>query len=237
MSRRIYIGDIQGCRAELEALLEELRFDPSSDRLHPVGDLVNRGPDSLGTLRLLRDLDVPAVLGNHDVHLLRAAHGLRRLSESDTLDEVLAAPDRGALLEWLARLPFVRASDDLYQVHAGLHPSWADPVRALAGLDPLLPHPDVDFATRARECTPDGEWRASETASRDVRPWFEFYDAARHGGRKVVFGHWAARGLVEEEHVRGLDTGCVWGGRLTAWIAEEDRLVHVPARRAYARIE
>lgn len=236
MSRRIFIGDIQGCRTELETLLETLRFDPGSDRLHPVGDLVNRGPDSLGTLRLLQQLDARAVLGNHDLHLLRVARGLRTRSESDTFDEVLAASDRETLLAWLASLPFLRATPELYQVHAGLHPRWSDPERVLAGLDPLIPHPDVAFATRVRECTASGAWREEEAPAEARRPWFEFYDAESHGGRTVVFGHWAARGLVEAPHLRGLDSGCVWGGKLTAWIDEEDRIVQVDARRAYAHI-
>lgn len=234
MTRRIFIGDIQGCRVELEALLEKLRFDPSTDRLHPVGDLVNRGPDSLGTLRRLRELDARAVLGNHDLHLLRVAEGLRSLSDGDTFGDVLAADDREPLLAWLADQPFLRTSRGVFQVHAGLHPEWSSPKRRLAGIDPREPHQDTDFATRVRECTAKGEWRAGEGTER--RPWFEFYDAARHDGRTVVFGHWAARGLVEEPHVRGLDTGCVWGGKLTAWVPEDDRFVSVPARRAYATI-
>src|SRR5688572_749323 len=109
--RRIFIGDIQGCREELERLLEAVQFDPAADELEPVGDLVNRGPDSLGTLRLLRGLDAGGVLGNHDLHLLRAAHGTRELGPRDTLAEVLAADDRDELLAWLAERPFVRTWD------------------------------------------------------------------------------------------------------------------------------
>src|SRR6185436_16094433 len=102
MLRRIFIGDIQGCREELEALLEKLRFDPVADVLCPVGDLVNRGPDSLGVLRILEDLDVPGVLGNHDLHLLQVAAGLRQTRRTDTLEGVLASPERTILLGWLA---------------------------------------------------------------------------------------------------------------------------------------
>jgi bis(5'-nucleosyl)-tetraphosphatase (symmetrical) len=229
MARRIFIGDIQGCREELERLLEETRYDPATDALEPVGDLVNRGPDSPGTLRLLRSLGAEGVLGNHDLHLLRTAAGKRELRAGDTLEEVLAAPDRRELLDWLASKPFVRTWPDLTLVHAGLHPRWEDPEVQLAGKDPLEPSDDVEFVTRVRTC--DAQGGRHEPG----QPWYEYYDPANHGNRKVVFGHWAAQGLLIRPHVIGLDSGCVWGGKLTAWIAEEDRIVQVPAQRAYAR--
>ena len=234
MERRIFVGDVQGCRAELELLLEELAFDPDRDGLFPVGDLVNRGPDSLGTLRLLNDLGARPVLGNHDLHLLRVSQELRELAPTDTLSELLGAPDCDDLLTWLANQPFLRRFPDLYLVHAGLHPEWRAPEDELAGLDPFVPDERTDFATRVRRCDARGGREGASEA--ELEPWFHFYDPSRHGGRSVVFGHWAARGLVSEPHLRGLDTGCVWGGRLTAWIAEEDRLVSVPATRAHARI-
>jgi bis(5'-nucleosyl)-tetraphosphatase (symmetrical) len=233
-ARRIFVGDIQGCRAEFEELLETVRFDPAADVLHPVGDLVNRGPDSLGALRLCKELGARPVLGNHDLHLLRAAAGLRAPAPGDTLDELLAAPDRDELLAWLAAQPFVRVFDDLYLVHAGLHPRWDDPVRALAGADPLAPSPAVQFATRVRYCDAHGERPADdEAAPPGFEPWDRFYEPSLHGGRRVVFGHWAARGLVRTEKVIGLDSGCVWGGALSAWIPEERRVVSVPAQRVW----
>ena len=93
-SRRIFIGDIQGCLIELEQLLEALDFDPAKDVLHPVGDLVNRGPDSVGVLRLLKSLNAKGVLGNHDVHLLRTAAGMRRPGPDERMECVLEADDR-----------------------------------------------------------------------------------------------------------------------------------------------
>jgi len=236
VSRRIFVGDIQGCRDELERLLEAVRFDPAVDRLEPVGDLVNRGPDSLGTLRLARELGAGGVLGNHDLHLLRAAAGTRPLGPRDTLDEVLAADDRVELLTWLAERPFARAWGDVLLVHAGLDPRWKDPVLALAGLDPLAPHPDSDFATRVRYCAPDGARPESDwpPPSPPFAPWHEQWFATRDERRTLVFGHWARAGLVVGERLRGLDSGCVWGGRLTAWIAEEDRLVQVDATRTWS---
>lgn len=243
--RRIFIGDVQGCREELETLLERCRYDPATDALHPVGDLVNRGPDSLGALRLLRQLGAEPVLGNHDLHLLRTAAGRRQLSDGDTIEPILTAEDRDALLDWLAAQPLLRVFDDLYLVHAGLHPGWRDPAAELAGLDPLEKHPASDFATRVRLCSASGEWpprsrreEPGEVAGPDLgderfRPWDRFYRPSEHGGRRVVFGHWAARGLVRAENVIGLDTGCVWGGSLTAWVCEERRVVSVPARRQW----
>jgi bis(5'-nucleosyl)-tetraphosphatase (symmetrical) len=238
MPRRIFIGDIQGCREELEALLEKLRFDPVADVLCPVGDLVNRGPDSLGVLRLMRRLEAASVLGNHDLHLLQVAAGLREPRRTDTLAEVLASAERAELLAWLARLPFARQWDDVLLVHAALHPRWSDPLRELAGVDPIRPTRAAIFAVRTRYCDPRGDLpeRDDVPPPPPFRPWHEYYDSGRHGGRTVVFGHWATQGLLVRAHVRGLDTGCVWGRELTAWIAEEDRLVAVPARRAYAVI-
>lgn len=237
--RRIFIGDIQGCRAELETLLERVRFDPARDVLCPVGDLVNRGPDSLGTLRLLVRLDARSVLGNHDVHLLQVAAGARAARGADTLADVLAAEDRGALLAWLAALPLVRRFDDVLLVHAALHPRWREPERELGAFDPLQPSRAALFALRTRYCDREGNLPARDDSppGPPFRPWHDFYRAEEHGGRTAVFGHWATQGLLLRAHLRGLDTGCVWGRELTAWIAEEDRIVSVPARRAYAAIE
>ena len=225
---------MQGCRAELEALLGEVRFDPARDRLEPTGDLVNRGPDSLGALRLVASLDAGGVLGNHDVHLLRRARGLSPARPRDTLDDVLTAPDRDTLLAWLAARPFVKDWPDAILVHAGLNPTWSDPVAQLSGHDPWSQDDDVAFATRVRYCAADGRRPARDDPppGRPFRPWYEHWEDREE--RTLVFGHWARRGLVHRPRVRGLDTGCVWGGRLTAWIAEEDRFVSVAARRAYA---
>jgi bis(5'-nucleosyl)-tetraphosphatase (symmetrical) len=235
--RRIFVGDIQGCLSELRRLLELLRFDPATDELHPVGDFVNRGPDSAGVLRLLRDLDAGGVLGNHDLHLLRAARDEEPLKRSDTIADVLDAPDRDELLGWLAARPFVRSWPDLLLVHAGLHPRWRDPERRLRGVDPWRPNADARIATQVRWCTARGARPAREDVDPGppFEPWFAFYPGPRVKRRTVVFGHWAARGLVHAPLLRGLDTGCVWGGRLTAWIAEEDRFVAVSASKAYAK--
>ncbi len=234
--RRVFVGDVQGCRDELERLLEAVRFDPAADDLQPVGDVVNRGPDSAGTLRLLRELGAGGVLGNHDVHLLRTAAGERSLGKRDTIQDVLEAPDREELLDWLGARPLVRVWDDVVCVHAALHPAWANPAAELDGLDWRTPHPYVDFATRARYCAPTGDLPASDwpPPPAPYRPWYEVYREAHPDAPTLVFGHWARGGLVVRPGVRGLDTGCVWGQRLTAWLPDEDRLVHVDAARAYS---
>ena len=234
MSRHIFIGDIQGCREELEALLEAVRFDPAADTLHPVGDLVNRGPDSAGTLRLLKSLDAQAVLGNHDLHLMRTAAGTRALGQRDTIQDVLGADDREELLAFVSALPFARRIGRHLLVHAGIHPTWSDPVAQLEGADPLSPHPDTDFVTRVRLCDSSGHRPEENGVSSSDRfePWHRF--VPRESGQTVVFGHWASQGLFIEPGLRGLDSGCVWGNSLTGWIAEEDRIVQVPAARAYA---
>lgn len=235
-ARRIFIGDIQGCREELERLLEACEFDGSRDTLHPVGDLVNRGPDSLGTLRSLRELGAHGVLGNHDLHLLRVAHGTRQLGKRDTLDEVLAAPDCAELLAWLATWPFVLAWDDVLLVHGALHPAWTDPVATLEGIDLWNPDERTDFATRVRYCDADGNRPDSDwpPPAPPFTEWWRHWPADPSDRRTVVFGHWARQGLLVRPGFRGLDTGCVWGKELTAWIAEEDRLVSVRAAREYS---
>jgi bis(5'-nucleosyl)-tetraphosphatase (symmetrical) len=121
------IGDIQGCFRTLQKLLAQIRFDPAADRLWLVGDLVNRGPGSLEVLRWARSLGdgLRLVLGNHDLHLIGRALGLRRPKPRDTLDAVLAAPDRDALIGWLRRQPFVHREDPWLMVHAGLLPQWS----------------------------------------------------------------------------------------------------------------
>ncbi|MEX1024826.1 MAG: metallophosphoesterase [Planctomycetota bacterium] len=236
--RRIFVGDIQGCREELERLLEVARFDPATDELHPVGDFVNRGPDSAGVLRLCRQLGAGGVLGNHDVNLFAVARGERRARERDTFESVLGAPDREELLAWLAQRPFLRVWPDLYLVHAGLHPAWDEPEAALGDPTPLEPGQAGHYAVSVRTCNAAGEPGDVDGngPAPPYRPWDAWYDPARHAGRRVVFGHWSTRGLVDEPGALGLDTGCVWGGELTGWIAEEERLVRVPARRAYSPI-
>jgi bis(5'-nucleosyl)-tetraphosphatase (symmetrical) len=237
---RIFIGDVQGCDHELELLLEQLRFDPAQHELWFVGDLVNRGPDSLAVLRRVRSAGARTVLGNHDLHLLGLADGSRRARADDTLDDVLQAPDREELLDWLRQQPLVQSWDDLIAVHAGLHPDWNDPDAVARPLEDEIrsgtvpwSDPSLSFLTRVRQC--DSRGRRPEDA-RPPRGGFSPWDRFYRGKRTVVCGHWAQRGLFTKGRVRSLDTGCVWGGALSAWIATTDKVVSVPAARRYAAI-
>ena len=120
------VGDLQGCSQPLERLLDKIRFDPARDRLWFVGDLVNRGPDSLGCLRRVKGLGSAAtvVLGNHDLHIICVAEGMEKRRKRDTLDDVLAAPDRDELLAWLRHRPLMHVEDRFVLVHAALLPEW-----------------------------------------------------------------------------------------------------------------
>lgn len=258
MSRHA-IGDIQGCCDELRALLERIGFCADRDRLWLVGDLVNRGPQSLEVLRFVRALGDNAigVLGNHDLHLLAVACGCRPARRSDTLDEILRAPDRDALLEWLANRPLAHFEAGDLLVHAGVVPQWtveatlavAREVETALRHEPrnLFEHmygdePDhwsdvltgtdrlrfaINVLTRIRVCTNEGRinlrMKGKPPAS-DSRwlPWFDVRNR-RTSGTRIVFGHWSALGLVMRDDVVGLDSGCVWGGALTAFDLDSDR--------------
>jgi len=247
------IGDVQGCFATLERLLERIRFNPAADRLWLTGDLVNRGPRSLEVLRWAKGLGgrLVSVLGNHDLHLVGRVLGVRSERKRDTLEPVLAAPDRDELVEWLRNRPLVHREDGRLLVHAGLQPSWTvDEAEALARhLEERLRGPKgrrllEDMTTRdvpgwptvdgrkqrdalalqtftlLRTCSPDGRLchdfsGPPEEAPRGCTPWFAV-PGRRSAETLVVFGHWAALGLVREKNILALDTGCVWGGPLSA---------------------
>ena len=263
------IGDVQGCHAELCELLDLVAFSPRDDRLWLVGDLVNRGPASLAVLREVMALGdaATAVLGNHDFHLLTIAYGLRKPHRGDTVDEVLAAPDRDALIDWLARRPLVVGDDDWLMVHAGLLPSWT-PAQALAlsrevettmagagrgafldvlyGDEPRRWRDDlhgddrlraiVNVCTRLRYCTADGtmefrEKRGPAHTPDGFRAWFA-HDTRKSASVSVVCGHWSTLDLMLAPNVAMLDSGCVWGGPLTAIRLPDRRVYQVPSRQA-----
>ena len=247
------IGDVQGCCDALERLLAQIDFSPSRDRIHVLGDLVNRGPQSLATLRLLRGFGDAAVclLGNHDLHLLAVAHGGRKLSRSDTLNDVLNAPDRNEWIEWLRHRPMALMDQGWLMVHAGVLPQWdAATTLALAreveavlrspdvgeflgvmyGNEPLRWAPElsgdrrlrliVNVLTRIRFCTADGtlDLATKEGAGGAPPGHFAWFDVPGRctAGTPVAFGHWSTLGLVNRPDLLALDTGCVWGGQLTA---------------------
>jgi len=242
------IGDIQGCRLTLERLLVTVGFDPGRDRLWLVGDLVNRGPDSAGVLRLLRGLGdaVTCVLGNHDLHLLARATGNSPAKPLDTLDDVLAAPDRDELLTWLAARPLLHREKSLTLVHAGLLPEWtvdaaAAEARRLetalrreprAALGQGRQDPALRALTTLRTCRKNGTpckfSGAPADAPADCVPWFA-HPLRRSRGSTVFFGHWAALGLALGPDYVGLDTGCVWGRELTALRLEDRQIWSIPS--------
>ncbi len=259
------IGDIQGCYPALQRLLERVAFDPLTDRLWIVGDLVNRGPQSLQVLRVLRDLGSAAtvVLGNHDLYLLMVAAGYQRREDDDTLYQVLEAPDRDELLQWLSCRPLMHVEGDYVLVHAGLLPGWtvaraqtlAYEVAAvlrgpqakefllnLAGNKPDRWSDDlkgwerlrvvVNAMTRMRFCTADGRMalRAKgppDKAPPGTMPWFLAPDRFNRT-HTIVCGHWSALGFYRAPGLIALDSGAVWGGKLTAVRLEDGEVIQVP---------
>jgi bis(5'-nucleosyl)-tetraphosphatase (symmetrical) len=252
-----WIGDLQGCDEAFGQLLAEVDFSPSRDTAYLLGDLVNRGPASLAVLRRLLALGDAArcILGNHDLHLLAVACGVRRAHRLDTCGPILDAPDRTVLLDWLRAQPLVRDEHGVLMVHAGVLPTWTrtqvqdlgtevaqaiGPERSWAEMTEFFSRmygnqpdhwsdrwqgPDrlrviVNALTRLRFCTSDGtmEFESKEgagAAPKGFLPWFEV--PARATAQDVIAcGHWSTLGLVNKPHLMSLDTGCVWGGCLSA---------------------
>jgi bis(5'-nucleosyl)-tetraphosphatase (symmetrical) len=266
------VGDIQGCHAELAQLLEAIKFDAARDQLWLVGDLVNRGPGSLEVLRLVKSLGDSAitVLGNHDLHLLAVAVGVAELHRTDTLDEILNAPDRDELLHWLRNQKLLHAQDGCVLVHAGLLPQWSvaqaeslareveEALRAddyaifLARMYGNTPHywdggltgykrlrVIVNAFTRMRICTKDGEMEFKfkgevENIPAGYLPWFDIPERAS-ARSTVIFGHWSALGLKLTPNVIALDTGCLWGGTMTAVRVEDRKLYQVGCKNPVAK--
>ena len=257
------IGDVQGCFDDLQRLLDKIRFDPAADRLWFVGDLVNRGPRSLEVLRFVKSLGEGAVtvLGNHDLHLLAVAAGVRGANRRDTLDPILEAPDREELLTWLRHRPLLHhdGARGFTMIHAGLPPQWdlrlaqacareveavlrSDNVRdflaEMYGDAPPRWHDDlsgwarlrfiVNCLTRLRYCRPDGELVLGEKGPPgqqrgDHLPWFDVPGRVSTSLR-IIFGHWSTLGCYTREGIYALDSGCLWGGALTAMrVATEPR--------------
>ena len=249
------IGDVQGCHDELQRLLERVGFDPAVDRLWFAGDLVNRGPKSLEVLRFVRGLGAAAltVLGNHDLHLLAAAHDPGRIKRRDTLHAILDAPDCGELIDWLRTRPFLHRDEALGYtlIHAGLPPQWdLATARACARevetvlrgpehgqffqqmygnkpnrWDPQLEGMDrlrfiTNCFTRLRFVTRKGKLKLKlkgPPAGQNTKfiPWF-LHPHRRTRNQRIVFGHWSTLGYHVAENTWALDTGCLWGGELTA---------------------
>lgn len=267
-----WIGDIQGCDTALGRWLAHVGFSPSRDHLIVLGDLVNRGPDSVGVLRRLMTLQGSAqcLLGNHDLHALAVAFGFSRTKRLDTLDGLLQAPDREALVGWLRQQHMALWSHGVLAVHAGVLPSWtlAQTLALAEEVQTVLRGPDlphflahmygnepaawrddltglarwrvvVNALTRLRFCTADGTMEfatkdSAENAPPGFMPWFEV-PGRRTADITVAFGHWSTLGWLGRSDVWSLDTGCVWGGCLSAMRLGEDgqrSLVQVACEQA-----
>ena len=265
--RPLAIGDLQGCNARLGALLH--RADPDNSRpLWFAGDLVNRGPHSLAALRRLRALGNRAtvVLGNHDLHLLASATGVRKTHRSDTLDDIMLADDRTALLDWVRTRPLAHLADGHLMVHAGVFaqwtpeetvalaaevqavlsgPHWVDFLRVMYGNTPTrwshsLSGDDrlrtiVNGLTRMRFIDAEGGMdfavkEGADNAPPGLTPWFDV-PGRRTANVTVIFGHWSTLGLLIRPNLLGLDTGCVWGGSLTAVSLHDREVFQVKCHR------
>lgn len=252
MSKIYAVGDVQGCAPSLKALVKKL---PKKSNLIFLGDLVNRGPDSLGALRQLKSLQesgrAECILGNHDLHLLAIDAGLRNTKGLDTVDAILKAPDRKELIHWMRNRPMALSNGKVLTVHAGVLPQWdlqqtiecAQEVEKalrsksykefLANMYGNTPNKwnnslkgyerlrlITNALTRMRFCTPSGQMEFEskeglENGPKGYIPWFNV-PKRKTTDTLIYFGHWSTLGLLRRSNVIGLDTGCVWGGKLTA---------------------
>ena len=262
------VGDIQGCLSSLKHLLEQVNFDQRQDVLWCAGDIVNRGPECLETLRFIHALgdSCISILGNHDLHLLAVAFSDAQFSSTDTLQPILSAPDSAELLHWLRHRPLMHYEHGFALVHAGIHPHWSIP-QALSyahevesvvqgqdyqdyfaqmyGNSPDIWQDDLttmdrlrfitNCFTRMRFCHLDGRLdltnkQGPETAKLGTLPWFEMPHRKAHHN-KIIFGHWASlEGHCHTENLYDLDTGCVWGGKLTMLRLDDGKLFNCKAQ-------
>jgi len=254
------IGDIQGCYKELRELLTLINFNSDKDQLWFVGDLVNRGPDSLSVLRFIKTLGENAisVLGNHDLHMLGVLYGIETPRKKDTFNEILVATDRDSIIEWVCHRPMVhidKASKHIL-VHAGIYPSWSveeaqsyanemeqvlrngeaiNFIKHMYGSEPSQWSDELtgwerlrfitNSFTRMRFCTEDLQLDMKHkgqpgTQPQSLTPWFELRNSALREYR-IVMGHWSTLGKVDDPQLISIDTGCLWGGKLTAYALDQ----------------
>ena len=212
IERTIVISDIHGCLNELEALLDKIGYSSENDSLTVLGDIINRGPHSRETFLRILDLNAVNILGNHEWHLLKSFVTGQNLKKVNRYRQLFGC-DFQKLMDEIAAWPAFIETDDYLFVHGGLVPG-------------VLPeNTDPWILTSIR--TWDGKGVDLNNPSNP--PWFELYN----GKKTVVFGHWASLGGVVTDKVIGIDTGCVYGRRLTALLLPERRLVSVPASRVY----
>lgn len=259
------IGDLQGCFTAFQRLLEVIRFDPNQDKLWLVGDIVNRGPDSLPLLRYVKQAGdaIRMVLGNHDLHLLMVAAGIARNHPSDTIQPILDAPDRDELLHWLRQQQLFHFENQHAMVHAGLLPSWSiaqaeqlahevesalrqdnhhELFARMYGNEPNYWQDDwagyirlrviINAMTRIRVCTPDGRMNFAfkgdpQSIPDGYMPWFSLPHRISQN-TTIICGHWSGLGLHITDNLIALDSGCVWGGQLSAIRLEDRKVFQIP---------
>lgn len=262
------IGDVQGCYDSLIALLDKIDFDRTVDKLIFAGDLVNRGPKSLKTLRFIKGLgdSSQVVLGNHDLHLISIFYDVRRSSHRDNINKICNAKDGEELITWLRQQPLLISNEELDLIisHAGVHPSWSNKqaLKRAARFSKNLRGPNylkllvkmygnkpkqfslklskyaklrftVNVFTRMRFCELNGGLNFTEKGSPNIdsdtlKPWFKLA-SKRKPSTRYIFGHWSSLGLYNKDNVICLDTGCVWGNKLTAYNATNDTFISVKA--------
>lgn len=258
------VGDIQGCHHAFQALLQRIAFDQKADTLWLVGDLINRGSGSLEVLRWCyqHQKNIKIVLGNHDLHAIAVAHGIRSAHRSDTLQPILDASDAKVLIDWLRHQPLMVANDHYVMVHAGLLPQWAlsealgyakevevvlqsknyvDFLANMYGNTPNVWRDDLtgydrlraitNAMTRMRVCAEDGALDFGfkgelQDVPKGYLPWFDMPNR-KSNGQGIIFGHWSALGLRQRDNLYALDTGCLWGGELTAMCLETKEITQV----------
>ncbi len=264
------IGDVQGCYDELRRLLDLIKFDPGHDQLWLAGDLVNRGPKSLETLRFVKGLGAAAVtvLGNHDLHLIATAVSLSKAGKKDTLAAVLGAEDCDELIHWLRHQRLFYHNDDFCMLHAGLPPQWDFETtlrmareteqamqspdherffRSMYGNKPVVWRDDllkteklrfaINCFSRLRYCTVDGVMDfgpkgAPGTQPHHLMPWFEV-PGRKSLDMRIIFGHWSTLGYFDGYNCYSIDTGCLWGGQLTALqLADEPKRFSIDCQSA-----
>lgn len=242
------IGDIHGCLPSLEELLEKI---PSESKLLFIGDIVNRGPQSLGTIRKVMSLGKRAecLLGNHEIHLMAVYAGKRELGKGDTIQEILEAPDCDEIIEWLRQRPMALFKHGYLAVHAACHwqwdvddtlkyakkvekffrsDEWKDDIGEIFGREQWKKslkgkrrlQAIINVLTRTRFLNPDGTMNYKQKMSpsetpKEYIPWFE-YPGRKTAETNIIFGHWSTLGKTNWPHIFPLDTGCLWGGSLTA---------------------
>ena len=257
MSKIYAVGDVQGCAPSLKNLVKKL---PKESKMIFLGDLVNRGPNSLGALRQLKKLQesgrAECILGNHDLHLLAIDAGIRKTKGLDTVQGILKAPDRAELIDWLRHRPLALSNGKVLTVHAGVLPQWdlqqtiecAQEVEkalrkksykeflgnmygntpnqwsnTLKGYERL--RVITNALTRLRFCTPGGrmEFESKEGLRDGPKGYIPWFKVTKRKTRDtlIYFGHWSTLGLLREQNIISLDTGCVWGGKLTAMEVSE----------------